>query len=37
MAVFLSREMPTVALYSEQDGLRIVRSQINTDIFNTPM
>ena len=37
MAVFLSREMPTVALYSEKDGLRIVRKQIDTDIFNTPV
>lgn len=36
MAVFLSREMPTVALYSEKDGLRTVRKQIDTDIFNTP-
>lgn len=37
MAVFLSREMPTVALYSEEEGLRIVRKQIDTDIFNTPV
>lgn len=37
MAVFLSREMPTVALYSEKHGLKIVRRQIETDIFNTPM
>ena len=36
MAVFLSREMPTVALYSEKDDLRIVRKQIDTDVFNTP-
>lgn len=37
MAVFLSREMPTVALYSKKDGLKIVRKQIGTDIFNTPV
>ena len=37
MAVFLSREMPTVALYSEEEGLKIVRKQIDTDIFNTPV
>lgn len=37
MSVFLSREMPTVALYSEQEGLRIVRERIDTDIFNTPV
>lgn len=36
MAVFLSRELPTVSLYSENGGLRIVRSLLNTDIFNTP-
>jgi len=37
MAVFLSREMPTVALYSEEKGLKVVRNQIDTDIFNTPV
>lgn len=37
MAVFLSREMPTVALYSEARGLKIVRKQIDTDVFNTPL
>ena len=36
MAVFLSREMPTVALHSEKEGLKIVRKQIDTDVFNTP-
>ena len=36
MAVFLSREMPTVALYSEENGLTIMRNQIDTDVFNTP-
>ena len=37
MAVFLSRDMPTIALYSEQEGLRIVRHRIDTDGFNTPL
>lgn len=37
MAVFLSREMPTVALVSRENGLKIVRQQIDTDIFNTPL
>ena len=37
MAIFLSREMPTVALYSQENGLKIVRQQIDTDIFNTPV
>lgn len=37
MAVFLSREMPVVALYSENTGLRIVRQRIDTDMFNTPV
>ena len=37
MAVFLSREMPTVALYSQENGLKIVRQQIDTDVFNTPV
>ncbi|MBO7252670.1 MAG: alanine racemase [Oscillospiraceae bacterium] len=37
MAVFLSREMPVIALYSAQQGLRVVRQRINTDIFNTPV
>lgn len=36
MAVFLSRELPVISLYSEKDGLKIVRQLINADIFNTP-
>lgn len=36
MAVFLSREMPVIALYSEKNGMRIVRQMIHTDLFNTP-
>ena len=37
MSIFLSRDMPTIALYSEQEGLRIVRHRIDTDGFNTPL
>lgn len=36
MAVFLSREMPLISLYSESDGLKIIRNLIYTDTFNTP-
>ncbi len=36
MAVFLSREMPKVALYSKENGLRVIRDFIKSDIFNTP-
>lgn len=36
MAVFLSREMPVIALYSQESGLRVVRQRIDTDVFNTP-
>ncbi len=36
MAIFLSREMPAIALYSAAAGLRVLRQQIKTDIFNTP-
>lgn len=37
MAVFLSREMPEVSLYSEADGLMKVRQMLATDVFNTPV
>ena len=37
MAIFLSREMPVIALHSEKTGLKIVREKIHTDIFNTPV
>lgn len=37
MAVFLSREMPVIALHSEKTGLKIVRDKIHTDVFNTPV
>ena len=36
MALFLSREMPLISLYSERDGLRILRRIIRTDSFHTP-
>ena len=36
MAVFLSREMPVISIYSKKDGLKIVREMIYTDVFNTP-
>jgi len=35
MAIFLSREMPVISLYSAEKGIRIVRERIHTDIFNT--
>lgn len=37
MAVFLSRDMPAVYLYSEQKGLRLVRPSLRTDGWNTPV
>ena len=37
MAVFLSREMPEVSLYSQEQGLRTVRQMLATDVFNTPV
>ncbi len=36
MAVFLSREMPVVTVYSEKDGITVLRELIYTDVFNTP-
>ena len=36
MSVFLSRDLPQVALYSEKNGLRIVREPFDTDVLNTP-
>jgi len=36
MAIFLSREMPVIALYSQDIGLKVVRQMIYTDRFNTP-
>ena len=37
MSIFLSRDLPLVALYSEARGLEIVRMPFLTDIFNTPI
>ena len=37
MAIFLSREMPVIALYSQNSGLQVVRQMIYTDRFNTPV
>ena len=37
MAVFLSREMPVVSVYSEQEGLTVIREMVYSDIFNTPV
>ena len=36
MAVFLSREMPVISEYSEQNGLTILREKLLSDVFNTP-
>ena len=36
MAIFLSRELPVISLYSEAGGLEILRNLIYTDQFNTP-
>ena len=36
MAVFLSREMPVVTVYSEKDGLKVIREMLYSDVFNTP-
>ena len=36
MAVFLSREMPVVSVYSEKDGLKVIREMLYSDVFNTP-
>lgn len=37
MAAFLSRDLPAVALYSETDGLRVVRRRAETAELNTPL
>lgn len=34
IALFLSRDLPKVLLYNEEDGLRLVRDQIETNKFN---
>ena len=35
MSLFLSRELPQVILYSEEEGFRVVREHIRTEIFNS--
>ena len=37
MAIFLSREMPRILLYSQKSGIKIVRDFIYSDIVNTPI
>lgn len=37
MSIFLSRDLPSIALYSEARGLEIVRKPILTDRLNTPI
>jgi len=37
MSIFLSRDLPSVALYSEARGLELVRKPYLTDRFNTPI
>ena len=37
MSIFLSRDLPSVALYSEARGLEIVRRPFLTDVYNTPL
>lgn len=37
MAVFLSREMPEVYIYSHAAGLTKIRRMLYTDVFNTPL
>ncbi len=34
IALFLSRDLPQIALYSQKDGLRLVRERIQTDPLN---
>lgn len=36
MAVFLSREMPVISVYSEEKGLTVLRERLYSDVFNTP-
>ena len=37
MAIFLSREMPEVYVYTQDSGLTKIRRMLYTDIFNTPL
>ena len=36
MAIFLSREMPVISVYSEEKGLTVLRERLYSDVFNTP-
>ena len=36
MAIFLSREMPVIAVYSEEKGLTVLRERLYSDVFSTP-
>ena len=36
ISTFLSRELPVIAEYSEQEGLRILREMLYSDVLNTP-
>ena len=36
MAVFLSREMPVVSVWSEKEGLTVIREMLRSDVLNTP-
>ncbi len=37
MSIFLSRDLPSIALYSNKNGLEIIRKPFLTDVFNTPV
>lgn len=37
MSIFLSRDLPSIALYSDARGVEIMRRPFLTDIFNTPL
>ena len=37
MSIFLSRDLPSIALYSDKRGVEIMRRPFLTDIFNTPI
>lgn len=34
IALFLSRDLPQIALYSQRDGLRLVRETVQVDVWN---
>jgi diaminopimelate decarboxylase len=36
MAVFLSREMPSISVYSNNEGITLIRDLFYTDVLNTP-